>query len=58
MPTVFACVAILLIVIDQFHPLNPLATALACGTIIALVWRLAVTLAENLRMVASSRARR
>jgi diguanylate cyclase (GGDEF)-like protein len=55
MPTCFACIALTLLVLDQVHELNPLATALACGTIVALVLRMAVTLAENLRMVAASR---
>jgi two-component system, cell cycle response regulator len=55
MPTFFACVAMGLLVVGQVKPLNPLAMALACGTIAALVVRMAVTLNENLRMVAASR---
>jgi diguanylate cyclase (GGDEF)-like protein len=55
MPTVFACVAVGLLIVGQFEPLNPIALALACGTIVALIGRMAVTLNENLRMVAASR---
>ena len=55
MPALFALIAIGLFVIDQIEPLNPLAVGLACGTIVALVLRMAVTLHENLKMVAASR---
>jgi diguanylate cyclase (GGDEF)-like protein len=55
MPALFACTAIALFIVDQVEPLNPLALGLACGTIVALVLRMAVTLHENLKMVAASR---
>jgi len=55
MPAFFGLVAIALLVVDQATALNPLAVGLACGTIVALVLRMAVTLHENLRMVADSR---
>ena len=55
MPAFFALTAIALLVVDQVDPLNPLAMGLACATIVVLVVRMAVTLNENLRMVASSR---
>ena len=44
-----AASAIALFVVDQVEPLNPLALGLACGTIVALVLRMAVTLRENLQ---------
>jgi two-component system, cell cycle response regulator len=55
MPAGFALLAMALLVVAQVTPLSPVALALACGTIVALVLRLAVTLQENLRMVAASR---
>ena len=55
MPTVFAGVAVGLLIVGQFEPLNPIALALACGTLVALIGRMAVTLHENLRMLAASR---
>jgi diguanylate cyclase (GGDEF)-like protein len=55
MPTVFACVAVGLLIVGQVQPLNPIALALACGTLLALIGRMAVTLHENLRIVAASR---
>jgi diguanylate cyclase (GGDEF)-like protein len=55
MPAFFACVAMALFVVDQVVPLNPVALGLACATIGVLILRLAVTLRENLRMVAASR---
>jgi diguanylate cyclase (GGDEF)-like protein len=55
MPALFAFTAMALLVADQFEPLNAPAIILACATIGALILRLAVTLRENLRMVAASR---
>jgi hypothetical protein len=40
---VFACVAVGLLIVGQVKPLNPIALALACGTILALIGRMAVT---------------
>ncbi|HEV3001247.1 MAG TPA: diguanylate cyclase [Solirubrobacteraceae bacterium] len=55
MPTLFAFTAMGILVADQVHPLNAPAIGLACATIGALILRMAVTLRENLRMVAASR---
>ena len=55
MPALFAATAMGVLVADQVAPLSPLAVALACGTIGVLILRLAVTLGENLKMVAASR---
>ena len=55
MPSLFAATAMGLLVADQIQRLNPLAVGLACATIGALILRLAVTLRENLKMVAASR---
>ncbi|HEX8122961.1 MAG TPA: GGDEF domain-containing protein [Solirubrobacteraceae bacterium] len=55
MPSLFAAIAMALLVADQVQRLNPLTIGLACATIAALIVRLAVTLRENLRMVAASR---
>ena len=54
MPSLFAGVAMTVIVVDQFHPLAPIAIGLALGTLVMLIARLAITLRVNLRMVASS----
>ena len=55
MPALFAGTAMALLVVDQVDPLNPLSLGLACGTVGAVILRMAITLAENLRMVAASR---
>jgi diguanylate cyclase (GGDEF)-like protein len=55
MPACFALIAMSLFVAGQFSPLDPVALALACGTIVVLIARMAVTLQENLRMVEASR---
>jgi two-component system, cell cycle response regulator len=55
MPFVFGLTAVGLLVLGQVEPLNPLTLALACATVFALLVRMAVTLRENLEMVASSR---
>ncbi|HEX8205669.1 MAG TPA: HD domain-containing phosphohydrolase [Solirubrobacteraceae bacterium] len=55
LPALFAATAMGLFIADQAHPLNPLAVALACATMAAVILRMAVTLRENLRMVAASR---
>ena len=56
MPAFFSCTAMGLLILGQVEPLNPLALGLACGTLVALILRMAVTLSENLRMVAASRS--
>ena len=55
MPALFAGTSMALLVADQLDPLNPIALGLACGTIGAVILRMAVTLAENLKIVADSR---
>jgi two-component system, cell cycle response regulator len=55
LPALFAAAAMGLFIADQVSDLNALAMGLACGTIGAVILRMAVTLAENLKMVASSR---
>ena len=55
LPALFAAMAMALFVVDQVSDLNPLAVGLACGTMAAVIVRMAVTLGENLRMVAASR---
>ncbi|HEV2062013.1 MAG TPA: HD domain-containing phosphohydrolase [Solirubrobacteraceae bacterium] len=55
LPALFAGTAMALFISDMVHPLNPLALGLACGTMGAVILRMAVTLSENLRMVAASR---
>ena len=55
MPSVFAGVAMVILVIDQFERLAAAAIALALGTLIMLITRLAHTLRVNFRMVAASR---
>jgi two-component system, cell cycle response regulator len=55
LPALFAATAMGLFIADRIDPLNPLAIGLACGTIGAVILRMAVTLSENLRMVAASR---
>ena len=55
MPALFATIAMGLFIAGQFSPLSPVALGLACGTIIALIVRMGVTLAENLRIIEASR---
>jgi two-component system, cell cycle response regulator len=55
MPSLFAAAAMAVLVADQLNPLAPVAVALALGTLIMLIARLAHTLRVNLRMVAASR---
>ena len=55
MPTLLALTAVALIVVDQVHPLNAVALALACATLLTLIVRMAVTLRENLRAMEASR---
>ena len=55
MPSLFAAVAMAVLVADQLNPLDPVAISLALGTLVMLIARLAHTLRVNLRMVAASR---
>ena len=55
MPGVFALVALGVLVFDQLAGTNPLAIGLATTTLVAVIVRMTLTFAENLRMVASSR---
>ena len=55
MPTIFALAAVGLIIFDQFQPLNAVALALACATLLILIIRMAITLRENLGAMEASR---
>ena len=55
-PVTFGLVALGVLVSDHASPVNPLALALAAGTIVVVIVRMAMTFAENMRMVASFRA--
>jgi diguanylate cyclase (GGDEF)-like protein/putative nucleotidyltransferase with HDIG domain len=55
-PVTFGLVALGVLVYDHIRPVNPLALALASGTIVVVIARMALTFAENMRMVADFRA--
>jgi two-component system, cell cycle response regulator len=55
-PVTFGLVALGVLVYDHVHQVNPLALALASCTIVVVIARMAMTFAENMRMVASFRA--
>ena len=55
-PATFGLVALAVLVSDHFRPVNLLALALASLTILFVVVRMALTFAENMRMVTSFRA--
>ena len=55
-PVTFGLVALGVLVYDHDRPVNPLALVLAAGTIVVVIARMAMTFAENMRMVASFRA--
>jgi two-component system cell cycle response regulator len=55
-PVTFGLVALGVLVYDHVRPVNPLALVLAAGTIVVVIARMAMTFAENMRMVASFRA--
>src|SRR5262249_53195131 len=55
-PVTFGLIALGVLVYDHVQPVNPLALALASGTIVAVIARMAMTFAENMSMVASFRA--
>src|SRR5262245_4006885 len=54
-PVTFGLVALGVLVYDHVHPVNTLALTLASGTIVVVIARMAMTFAENMRMVASFR---
>jgi diguanylate cyclase (GGDEF)-like protein len=54
-PVTFGLLALGLLVYDHVHPLNVLALVLASLTIVVVIARMALTFAENMRMVGSFR---
>jgi len=55
-PVTSGLLALGVLVYDHGRPVNMLALALAAGTIVAVIARMAMTFAENMQMVASFRA--
>jgi diguanylate cyclase (GGDEF)-like protein/putative nucleotidyltransferase with HDIG domain len=55
-PVTSGLLALGVLVYDHGRPVNMLALALAAGTIVAVIVRMAMTFAENMHMVASFRA--
>ena len=55
-PVTFGMLALGVLVYDHEHRVNPLALVLASLTIVFVIARMALTFAENMRMVASFRA--
>jgi two-component system cell cycle response regulator len=55
-PSAFACAGLALLVYDHFEPLNDISAALAGGTLLAVIVRMAMAFRENLRMLATSQA--
>jgi two-component system cell cycle response regulator len=54
-PVAFALLGIGLMVYDHYVRINPLALALATAALVAVLARLAITFAENIRMLGASR---
>jgi diguanylate cyclase (GGDEF)-like protein len=54
-PIAFALLGIGLLVYDHYVRINPLAVALATTSLLAVLARLGITFAENIRMLAASR---
>jgi two-component system cell cycle response regulator len=54
-PVTFGVLALGVLVYDHMHPVNTLALVLATATILFVIVRMALTFAENMRMVASFR---
>jgi two-component system cell cycle response regulator len=55
MPAVFAFAALAVIVVHAFAPRQPLALGLAAATLAAVIARMAVALADHVRLLAASR---
>jgi two-component system, cell cycle response regulator len=55
MPLTFASIALTLLIVNAFAPLDPLALGLAVATLAGVIVRLAVTFRENLHLLATSR---
>jgi two-component system, cell cycle response regulator len=55
MPLTFALIALTLLIVHAFAPLNPLALGLAVATLAGVIVRLAVTFRDNLQLLATSR---
>jgi len=54
-PVGFGLLALAVLVYDHFHAVNPLSLLLATGAVLAVIARLVLTFAENMRMLAGSR---
>jgi two-component system cell cycle response regulator len=54
-PSVFAFAALAVIVVHTFSPRHVLALALAAGTLAAVILRMAVALADHMKLLATSR---
>jgi two-component system cell cycle response regulator len=54
-PIGFGLLALAVLVYDHFRPVNPLSLVLSTAAILAVLARLALTFAENMRMLAGSR---
>jgi two-component system, cell cycle response regulator len=54
-PSAFALLALGLLLVSEFRPIEPAAVALAAATLVAAILRMGVTFGENMRMVAGSR---
>jgi diguanylate cyclase (GGDEF)-like protein len=56
MPSVFAFAALAVIVVHTFSPRHVLAVALAAGTLAAVIVRMAVALADHMKLLSASRS--
>jgi diguanylate cyclase (GGDEF)-like protein len=54
-PATFGLIALGVLVYDHFTPVNSLSLVLASAAIVAVITRMAMTFAENMKMLASSR---
>ena len=55
LPVFFAATSLGLLVYDHFHRIDTLALGLASATLVAVLWRTALTFRENIRMLHYSR---
>jgi two-component system cell cycle response regulator len=55
LPVFFASTSLALLVYDHFHQVDTIALGLATATLVAVLWRTALTFRENLRMLEYSR---
>jgi len=54
-PVLFALIAVLLLYYSQLHPITNVGSALATVTLVIVIVRMAMTLSENARLLASTR---